>query len=384
MIWDTWDVPLIVTGVLEALVMLVLAALVLQAAPRRRANQWLALFFATFGLGSLGPVVLITPNAWLADNIAFYGDVLQLIFLVAYLAFVGEALDVPLARIFRRPAVILMSAGLATIGSAYVYFHMAELNPIVARTDEGGYGFTVRGLLNDENFLSAAVFTFTLACALSAVRAAAPGTARRAQAKAYALGFGLNDAGLAVLGYLVPGLGLAGVLHTPEWAGFYNCLGTLTNLVSITASVLIARGMLRYQMFDFDLKVKWTIQRGTVAAIILGAAVIAGQVAQNFLAGAFGWLAGGIVAGLLVFAIKPIERLAERLSDRAMPRTTGTPEYLAQRKHEIYRAAIEDMAADGAITVKERGALLRLAKNLELDGNDAMRIEGEVLATGGC
>jgi hypothetical protein len=380
MIWDTWDVPLIVTGMLEALVMLVLAALVLQAAPRRRANQWLALFFATFGLGSLGPVVLMTPNAWLADNIAFYGDVLQLIFLVAYLAFVGEALDVPLARIFRRPAVILMSAGLAIIGSAYVYFHMAELNPIVARTDEGGYGFTVRGLLNDGNFLSAAVFTFTLACALSALRAAAPGTARRAQAKAYALGFGLNDAGLAVLGYLVPALGLAGVLHTPEWAGFYNCLGTLTNLVSITACVLIARGMLRYQMFGFDLKVKWTIQRGTVAAIILGAFFIAAQVAQNYLAGALGWLAGGAAAGLLLFAIKPLERFAMRLSDRAMPKTTGTPEYVAFRKLEVYKAAVESAHETGGISARERASLDRLRAKLGIGELDASAVEGDVLA----
>jgi hypothetical protein len=97
----------------------------------------------------------------------------------------------------------------------------------------------------------------------------------------------------------------------------------------------------------------------------------------------FGWVFGGLAVGALLFALRPIERAIDRMADRAMPRTTGTPEYIAQRKHEIYRAAIEDMAADGTVSTKERTALIRLAANLGIDGNDALRIETDVLAPEG-
>jgi hypothetical protein len=245
-------------------------------------------------------------------------------------------------------------------------------------TADGGYAWPNTFL---SNFLVNLVWisvTFGCACGIQAFRRTPPGSAARAKAKAYLIAFATIDVSLVGMG--IP-YNLTSNMGAPEIVPWL--FETLQALGIAVGPLLLVRGMLRYQLFDFDVKVKKGLQRGTVAAIILGAAIIAAQVAQNFFANALGWLAGGAVAGLLFFAIKPIERFAERLSDHAMPRTTGTPEYFAARKHEIYRAALEDSLADGAVTAKERAVLVRLAANLELDGNDAMRIEGEVLASRG-
>jgi hypothetical protein len=152
-----------------------------------------------------------------------------------------------------------------------------------------------------------------------------------------------------------------------------------TGLVFLPMPALAAYALLRHRLLGIDLKIKWTLKRGTLVAIILGAFFVATAVAEQYLQG-YGFVFGGVAIGLLLFAIRPIERAIDRMADRAMPKTTGTPEYLAQRRHEIYRAALEDSLADGAVTAKERAVLVRLAANLGIDGNDAMRIEGEVLA----
>jgi uncharacterized membrane protein YebE (DUF533 family) len=150
-------------------------------------------------------------------------------------------------------------------------------------------------------------------------------------------------------------------------------------ILVLVSPVLLVGAMVRYQLFDFDVKLKRTLKRGALVGVVLVVFFVATAVAEQYLQG-YGYVAGGIAIGLMLLALRPIERAIDRMADRAMPKTTGTPEYLAQRKHEIYRAALEDSMADGAVTAKERAVLVRLAKNLELDGNDAMRIEGEVLS----
>lgn len=41
--------------------------------------------------------------------------------------------------------------------------------------------------------------------------------------------------------------------------------------------------------------------------------------AQTFLTDVYGFVVGGVAAGLLLFAIHPLQRVAERVADAAMP-----------------------------------------------------------------
>lgn len=130
-----------------------------------------------------------------------------------------------------------------------------------------------------------------------------------------------------------------------------------------------AYGVTRYNLFDIDLKVKWTIKQSTLAAAFVGV----------FFAGSLGPVMGLGKAGLLVFAIAPLQRVAERVADAALPGVRGSPEYDTFRKLEIDRAALESAAEDGETTPKERAVLATLRKQLSVGAEDASTLEADVL-----
>jgi hypothetical protein len=322
-----------------------------------------------FGAGGLS---LVVPDPSLAYTLNAYANGISVVYLAAYLSFVGVAVRTPLARPLQFAWVrgLLYAVGfagaVADIVWAPTFIPTMTFDPALGWTFTYGWPITA--------FFSAylVALLYTIPVTIDAWRRAPPGTTLKARARAYLTAFLLADVSIliAVIAQFLPSI-------SPTIIEIV--VSILFPLAFVTFAVILLRGMVRYQLFDFDLKVKWTLQRGTIAAIILGGAIVAGQVAQDYLSGAFGWLAGGVVAGLLIFAIKPIERFAEGLTDRAMPRTTGTPEYLAARKHEIYRAAIEDAMRDGVVSAKERALLLRLAENLQLSSDESIGIERSVV-----
>jgi hypothetical protein len=305
-----------------------------------------------------------STNQFVTANALVYQYATAFAFLPLYAIFVGLAVRSPIAAPLRwRPLQIFFLGLVAIIGVELVIRPGSFVGPNGQPGRILGVGTLTLGWLPYVMPVWA-----TLASVHAWIRAPAGSLARR-RARAYVTAFVLLDAA-TIFGYgLIPGGATSEEIFI--WG--------IASALDVAFAVALTLGLLRDQLLDFELKIKWTLKRGTLVAIILGAFFVATAIAEQYLQG-YGFVVGGVAIGLLLFAIRPVERAIDRMADRAMPRTTGTPEYLAQRKHEIYRAAIEDMASDGAITVKERSALLRLAKNLELDGNDAMRIEGEVLA----
>jgi hypothetical protein len=362
------------SGFLVSVVGLPLALVVVASNPRSRTNQLLGGWLVVgYGSGFINYLWQMVPDERWSYNLALWNYAQLGAILLLYLAFVGTAIATPLVRSFAS-RTYLWVALLASAG--WVGFVCLDPTAFVtngARNSLGGWSWSegTQSWIGVFGVAAVVVGAFAMVAAVQAYARAPAGSTRRMQMASYIAAFAVNDLTWVMLGIIE--------LFVPTSV----LLDLIDNVLTIIFLGLLARALLRYQLFDFDLKVKWTLQRGTVAAIILGVAVVAAQVAQNYLSGEFGWLAGGVAAGVLVFGIKPIERFAERLSDRAMPRTTGTPEYLAQRKHEIYRAALEDSLADGAVTAKERAVLVRLAQNLGIDGNEALRIEGDVLTSRG-
>jgi uncharacterized membrane protein YebE (DUF533 family) len=143
--------------------------------------------------------------------------------------------------------------------------------------------------------------------------------------------------------------------------------------------VLVAYALLKYQLFDIDVKVKWTIKRGTIAAAFLFVFIVVAQLGQNFLSTEYGWAAGGLAAGALLFVLAPLQRVAERVADTAMPGVSTSSEYLSYRKLEVYKATIEGAMEDGAITEKERAMLGRLREKLGISTQDAAALEAEFI-----
>ncbi|HLE96634.1 MAG TPA: hypothetical protein VI997_04620 [Candidatus Thermoplasmatota archaeon] len=142
--------------------------------------------------------------------------------------------------------------------------------------------------------------------------------------------------------------------------------------------VLVAYALVRQRLFDVDVKIKWTIKRGTLAAVFLAVFFVVAQLAQTFFTESYGLVVGGVAAGLLLFAIAPLQRMAERVADRAMPGVTDLRALAeASGKEEAYRAALEMALADRVITRHEERALAKLAHELGIPGPRALDLREE-------
>lgn len=177
---------------------------------------------------------------------------------------------------------------------------------------------------------------------------------------------------------LLPPLSLAGVAITSGSPGISLSLAqAFGSMWRLALPILVAYGLARHHIFDIDLRVKWTIGKGTLAAIFLGVFLVVGQIAQNYLQTEYGWLIGGVATGLLLFALSPLQLFAERVADAAMPRTKPMAEMDHGERLTVYRDTARVVWADGAIDRNERVMLDRLRETLRLSREEASIIESE-------
>lgn len=176
----------------------------------------------------------------------------------------------------------------------------------------------------------------------------------------------------------LPCMGVLAVLlgHIALRLAFMFREGGLDSSVAWTAwsipLTLSSLGFLAYVAFHdqavgLNRKIRIGISRAALAMMFLGVFFIVAQVAQNYLSEEFGYLTGGIAAGAMLFAVAPLQRVAERLArvDRAPP---------DDRAADVYREAVELTLLDRAITPREERHLAHLAERLGLAAGSAMDI----------
>jgi hypothetical protein len=352
------------------LILIAVAGFVLSGGSRRLVNAFLATYLASLGVSFiLQDLPLFIPDRLWAYNVSWAGAIVSYgIAFGGYLLFLGQALETWLVAPLRsRAGIALLLAGIVAFAV------VGWLRPDALQADgpadpHGGWNFPPGQLsVAMSPYVQLLIFSFGVLTAITAVARTERGSIKRKRAIAFLQGITVIDAVL-----------IAFSVTTLLFGRNIDAITEPVALIIIAAGgIMLVRGLLRYQLFDFDLKVKWTLQRGTVAAIILGAFFIVAQVAQNYLAGALGWLAGGIAAGALLFAIRPIEHFAARLSDRAMPKTTGSPDYIAYRKLEVYRAAVESEIETHGQDHQEHAVLERLRIKLGISREDADALQRE-------
>jgi len=142
--------------------------------------------------------------------------------------------------------------------------------------------------------------------------------------------------------------------------------------------LLLVYGIATKHLFDIDLKVKWTLSRGTVAAAYVAIFFIVSEGAQMFLSDLLGTVLGLGATGLLLFAMTPIQRAAERFSNTAMPDVQDTPEFLRFRKLQIYGQAFTDSRGEGEPNAVQRAALNQLREELDLTVADVVNLEARL------
>ncbi len=218
------------------------------------------------------------------------------------------------------------------------------------------------------------LFAFALVASIQAWRTATG--AARSRAGVFALAFGIRD----ILWGIVYG-GATWYL----WAGTYQVVDpeasgsvyVMYALGTLLAVPLIAYGILKTQLFDIDLRIRWTIRQSTVAAAFVTVFYLVTEGADRLLESELGSWIGLLASAMLMFFLAPLQRFAERVATIAMPNTRNTPEYAAYRKLQVFEAALAD-ALPGGISEKERVLLDHLRESLGIAPADAELLERDL------
>ncbi len=292
---------------------------------------------------------------WIEEIIHTLGDCAML---ALYPTFLASALQTNLTRPFAQKRIRIGMAG-----ASAVLFVLVLSTPLKI-----GATLLYLGL--------ALVFWFALVASVHAWQVAT--AAARARARAFAIAFGVRDIcwGLAY-----------GTAIWMIWIGEYHVVDpdasspiyVIYALGTLLAVPLIAYGILRTQLFDIDLRIRWTIKQSTLAGVIVAIVYAVSESADRLLSSELGNVAGVAAAAVVVFFLAPLQRFAERVASAAMPNTRNTPEYAAFRKLQVYEAALVD-ALPGGISDKERALLNRLRDTLGISAIDAETLELELQA----
>jgi len=277
--------------------------------------------------------------------------------LALYPPFIGAALQTPLTL------PLAGTTGRVVLGILTVALFVAVL------LTPHRFGATLLYLLLSLMFL------FALIASVDAWRRATG--AARARARSFAIAFGLRD---ACWGFIYAGA-VYWIWHDlyavvdPNATGYLYVIYALGTLLAVP---LIAYGILRTQLFDIDLRIRWTIKQSTVAAVFVAVVYLVSEGADRFLSSELGTLAGLLASAVVVFFLAPLQRFAERVASAAMPNTENTPEYKAHRKMQVYESAVAEALQEGGISPKERALLTRLRDSLGIAPADAEALEREL------
>jgi hypothetical protein len=368
-VWTPWGV----SGLIAGLVAWAAAVFIFRTAPDPRIRRRFSLLLFIEGVmiltGFSGPALWIgsAEGVRLAALAHFMNDWLLL---GVYLPAVAVAVDSPLLRPFRGRlgALILLVIGLGgaifagvrpDLFVASVSLAPPNFGPVLMPTPGRAWPIVA--------VLLAASYTYGFIATLLSWRAARSPVARR-RAGALTLAFGTRD---VFWGGLFLGLGLFP-------ASFPTVGLPLIQLASFALLFYIAMtayGIASAHLFDIDLRLKWTLERGTVAAVFVAVFFVVSEGTATFLSDRLGSLLGLLATGALVFALAPLHRASERLAGAAMPTVVDTPEYRTFRKEQIYGEALAEALRDGAVTPVERAILDRLRATLELEEEVARDLE---------
>ncbi len=221
------------------------------------------------------------------------------------------------------------------------------------------------------------LFTYALVASIHGWHIATAGTART-RAGTFALAFGIRDICWGSIYTFATWQVLTDTYLLDE------AHEVLPNLIyamgTLLAIPLVAYGILRTQLFDIDLRIRWTLKQSTVAAVFVAVFYLVSEGADRLLSTELGNIAGLLASALVVFFLAPLQRFADRVANAAMPSTENTPEYIAFRKFQVYESALIEAGQYDGITDRERALLDRLRDSLGIAPSDAAAMERDLLA----
>lgn len=346
-----------------------MAAFVYFLQPTLWRSRFLAVLLFIEGVGWGAPRL----TAWTTDPDAGRGlRALETVSDVAlpwlYLLFLGSALDTPLVKPFRTLVGRWILVGIAVAFEVWAFAQPA----LFFRTGSEEYRTGHLWMLT----FAGVIFLFAFVAAAHAYLRTEHGSTRRIQARAYMIAFGMRD---LLLGPFLFAFSL-------PWAGVTEYRRIFTSpvdwpiVVEVVFVAILGYAILKYQLFDIDLKLKVSIQRSTIVGFFAITFIVVQQIVENFASAQLGIFVGALASGALLLVVHPLQRIATRVSDVAMPNVQPGSDYLAYRRLELYRAALEGAMEDGVVSLKENRSLERLREKLGIPPKDARALENDVVA----
>jgi len=368
-VWTWWGVP----GTFAFVAAWCCAIVAFRTAPKRELNRRLSLILLLEGAFSAGNIGLLFffDNQGVVNALATMGMAARFALPFQYLAFLALALESPLVVPFRTPTAKKVLNAASVAAAIFVLarpglFFSDLYSPGWAPWNFQFVNFGLRAVQ-----LQGVVYLFGLVAALSAYIRTNKGSVARNRAMWFVVAFGLRDiyAGTVQLLYPI-------IRPVPFWGDFIYNPGQAFFFSGYI--LLLAYAVLRSQLFDIDLRIRWAIKQSTLAAAVVAIIFLLSEGADRFLSAELGSFVGLVAAAIVVFFLAPLQRLAESVASVAMPNTENTPEYAAHRKMQVYEAAVAEARQEGGISDKERSLLNRLRDSLGISTADADAIEREL------
>ena len=328
-----------------------------------------------------GPAGFITDADFyhLIHRLHFLNDSLLL---AAYLPAVALVVNSKLVSPFRegwgRWGILGLGLGLAGV----VIAEPGDWVSVVLPTTEAlpwNFALDFRFLTGVIGLLLLVSYLYGLLAAFRGWRRSQEGLARK-KSGALLLAFSVRDitwAGI-YLAVVTAGFGLVDESGDAETMLLGFTIGTIGLIGYIVYVVLTGYGIATVNLLDIDLKVKWTLKRSTITAVFLAVFFVVSEGVSGVLSETVGTVVGLLSTGALLFFLAPLENLAGRFADRAMPNVQDTPEYIDFRRLEIFGEAYVSALDRGEIGVVQRAALNRLRDKLELTGDETDQLEAEL------
>jgi hypothetical protein len=135
--------------------------------------------------------------------------------------------------------------------------------------------------------------------------------------------------------------------------------------------ILAAYAILKYQLFDIEIKLKRGVEYSILLAIFFGIVLAVQQLLENYVAQILGSAIGIIVGAIIILTSLPLQRMADDAARRVFKGASNTEAYLNWKRMEIYKAALIGALEDQEITPLEKRMLEALRKKLDLTSSDA-------------
>lgn len=159
--------------------------------------------------------------------------------------------------------------------------------------------------------------------------------------------------------------------------GAATIVDVVLGLYRLLLPILVTYALLRYSLFDMDVKVKRGVARGAVMMGVVAALSILAESLEVSASTTGGDGFGLVAAAFMALTFRPLERAGRRFADTVLPDVVPIRDQTDEERRRFYREHVRLAREDGRLTAKERHLLLALGQRLGFDADTCRRLEAD-------